>query len=234
MEVVKNVTGNEKEEILKCMEVVFSYPGFQKKQILQGINLSVERGQCVGILGKNGCGKTTLFHILAGLRKADRGKIICQGIEMQDRKPTDFHQHIGYVPQENFLIPEIKGKDQLALWYEKSHVEDVIEKFGLEECLNKRITALSGGMKKRLSIACAMAKNPEILILDEPAAALDLPGKKDIQKYLMEHKKQGGTILLATHDETDLQLCDKLYALKNGKCIELDETLRGENLMEKL
>ncbi len=93
---------------------------------------------------------------------------------------------------------------------------------------------LSGGMKKRVSIACALAGNPPVLVLDEPDAALDLPGKAEIRRYLGIYKQMGGTILIATHDEADLELCDRIFALKEGMSTELDRSLRGEALLRAI
>lgn len=93
---------------------------------------------------------------------------------------------------------------------------------------------LSGGMKKRVSIGCALAGNPPVLILDEPDAALDLPGKAEIRRYLGMYKQMGGTILIATHDEADLALCDRIYALNRGAGTELDRSLRGRRCARDL
>ena len=101
-------------------------------------------------------------------------------------------------------------------------------------CAAMRAGKLSGGMKKRVSIGCALAGNPPVLILDEPDAALDLPGKADIRRYLGMYKQMGGTILLATHDEIDLELCDRVYALNRGRSKEIDRALRGEELLNEI
>ena len=93
---------------------------------------------------------------------------------------------------------------------------------------------LSGGMKKRVSIGCALAGRPPVLILDEPDAALDLLGKADIRSYLVMYREIGGTILLATHEEVDLDICDRVYVLKGGICKEIDREVRGEKLLMQL
>ena len=97
-----------------------------------------------------------------------------------------------------------------------------------------RAGKLSGGMKKRVSIGCALAGDPPILLLDEPDAALDLPGKADIRRYLAMYKQMGGTVLLATHDEIDLDLCDRVFALNRGVSREIDRNLRGEALLNQI
>ena len=144
------------------------------------------------------------------------------------------------MPQEGFLINGLRVIDNLSLWYRdkeelrQSLAQGFLNELGVNQMCRTRVEKLSGGMKKRVSIGCALAGNPPILILDEPDAALDLIGKAEIRGYLARYKEQGGTILLATHEESDLELCDRVYALHNGKSREIDRTLRGEALMNEI
>lgn len=206
---------------------------YGKKQVLKGVNLSADAGECIGIVGENGCGKSTLFNILAGLRKPDSGEIFFD----TGKSPAEC---VGYVPQEGSLMNELSVLDNLSLWYRdkaelrSSLKQGFLKELGVDEMCRMRVEKLSGGMKKRVSIGCALAGNPPILILDEPDAALDLTGKAEIRGYLAEYKKQGGTILIATHEESDLELCDKVYALHNGKSKKIDRTLRGEALIKEM
>jgi ABC-type multidrug transport system ATPase subunit len=143
----------------------------------------------------------------------------------------------GYVPQENPLIPELTVYDNLRLWYpdKKQLQQELAQGFlsllGIAEYLTKTVNKLSGGMKKRVSIGIAMAGLPPVLLLDEPSAALDLICKEDIRKYLKAYLKRKGTVVLTTHEESELDLCDKLYVLKDGKLFEIDRTLRGAELV---
>ncbi len=209
------------------------FSSYGKKQVLKGVDLSADAGQCVGIVGENGCGKSTFFNILAGLRKADSGEICFD----TGKSPAEC---VGYVPQEGFLMDGLRVIDNLSLWYrDKKELRQSLEQgflneLGVDQMCRMRIEKLSGGMKKRVSIGCALAGNPPILILDEPDAALDLLGKAEIRGYLVRYKEQGGTVLLATHEESDLELCDKVYALHNGKIKEIDRTLRGEALINQI
>lgn len=119
-------------------------------------------------------------------------------------------------------MEELSARDNLRLWYEKEEMEaalsdGVLAMLGIGEFLNVRVSKMSGGMKKRLAIGCAVAHKPKVLLLDEPSAALDLVCKERISNYLKEFKKEGGTILLATHDVQELPLCDALYILKGGR-----------------
>ena len=222
-------------ERLQAVNIASSYG---KKKVLCAVNVAAGAGQCVGIVGTNGCGKSTLLNILAGLRKADSGEIYFDGARAQGRQP--FIRYAGYVPQESSLIPELSVMDNLRLWYEdadalrQSLEQGFLRALGVDRMCRERAGKLSGGMKKRVSIGCALAGNPPILILDEPDAALDLPGKADIRGYLGMYKQMGGTVLLATHDEIDLELCDRVFALSGGVSKEIDRTLRGEALLRQI
>ncbi len=222
-------------ERLQAVNIRGSYG---KKKVLCGVDISAEAGQCVGIVGTNGCGKSTLLNILAGMRKADSGDIYFDGTVVRNQQ--DFIRFVGYVPQENHLIPELRVLDNLRLWYRDANAlrqsleQGFLKALGVDEMCQIKAGKLSGGMKKRVSIGCALAGNPPILILDEPDAALDLPGKADIRRYLALYRQMGGTILLATHDEPDLDLCDRVFALCKGVSKEISRTLRGEALLKQI
>ncbi len=203
------------------MKIEHIQKNYGKKTVLRDITLSAEKGTCIGILGGNGSGKSTLLSILAGVIRADGGSFSLCG---QDAfRDADFRtKHVGFVPQSTPLMEELSARDNLRLWYEKkdmaASLEDgVLAMLGIGGFLNVRVGKMSGGMKKRLAIGCAVAHHPDILLLDEPSAALDLVCKERIATYLKEFKKEGGIILLATHDVQELPLCDALYILKEGK-----------------
>ena len=223
---------------MKRLQAVNIRGSYGKKKVLCGVDISAEAGQCVGIVGTNGCGKSTLLNILAGMRKADSGDIYFDGTVVRNQQ--DFIRFVGYVPQENHLIPELRVLDNLRLWYRAANAlrqsleQGFLKALGVDEMCQIKAGKLSGGMKKRVSIGCALAGNPPILILDEPDAALDLPGKADIRRYLALYRQMGGTILLATHDEPDLDLCDRVFALCKGVSKEISRTLRGEALLKQI
>ena len=193
---------------------------YGKKKILRGVDLICEGGQCVGILGANGSGKSTLLGILARILLEDGGKFYCDGIDLI----KDYKRHsnmVGYVPQHNPLMEELTAKDNLLMWYTNKEIyrelkDGVLKYLGIGEFLHVPVCKMSGGMKKRLSIGCAMAKRPPILLMDEPTAALDLACKEWILSYLKAYKASGGLILLATHDALELELCDHIHILKDG------------------
>ena len=177
---------------------------FKGKQVLQDVNLAVEAGCCVGILGANGSGKSTMLSILAGVLKADGGQFLCDGEDLlQD--PGRRAQLVGYVPQGTPLIEELSARDNLLLWYGRKQLAESLENgvlklLGVDEFWKVPVSKMSGGMKKRLSIGCAMAAQPPVLLLDEPTAALDLACKQKIAAWLRQYRSQGGILLLTTHD----------------------------------
>lgn len=194
--------------------------GYKGKQVLKGIDLTAQGGNCIGILGGNGCGKSTLLSILAGVQPCDSGSFLCNGNDLFG-DPRRRAALVGYVPQGTPLLEELTAKDNLLLWYSRKELENELEKgvlslLGIGEFLNVQVRKMSGGMKKRLSIGCAMAKRPPILLLDEPTAALDLACKENIWEYLRRFQKSGGLLLLTTHDAMELQMCDQWYIMKDG------------------
>lgn len=193
---------------------------YGKKTVLSDVTLSVNRGSCVGILGSNGSGKSTLFGILSGVTRGDGGSFDFNGTNLlADSRARS--RVVGYVPQNTPLLEELTAMDNLRLWYTKDKLEyqltdGVLAMLGIPEFIKVPVYKMSGGMKKRLAIGCAVAHEPEILLLDEPSAALDLVCKERISNYLLDFKARGGIILLATHDVQELPLCDSLYILKDG------------------
>ena len=193
---------------------------YGKRDILRGVSLSIEFGSCIGILGGNGSGKTTILSILAGITDADEGAVICEGYDLlKDAKRSRFL--VGIIPQCNPLIEELSAKDNLLLWHDRKYLdisakEGIIRDLGITKFINKRVSTLSEGMKKRLSIACAVKEHSKILLMDEPSAALDIAAKEVIHEYIKKFTAIGGIVILVTHDEGELGLCDRHYILKDG------------------
>ena len=202
------------------LKIVHLKKNYKKKEVLRDISLQTTKGRCIGILGGNGSGKSTLLSILAGVLKADEGEFLWQGNNLLE----DFSlcaEKVAYIPQGTPLLEELTAYDNLLLWYDKKSLErelkeGVLAMLGIKTFLKTRVCKMSGGMKKRLSIGCAVAGKPEILLMDEPSAALDLECKERIANYILDFKKQGGIILLATHDVQELVLCDEWYILREG------------------
>lgn len=193
---------------------------YGSKQILKGVSFKPPLGACTGILGVNGSGKSTLLSILAGVQRADGGDFCC-GSDSLFANSALRSSLVGYVPQGTPLIEELTAKDNLRLWYSRDKLRYELERgvlsmLGIDEFLNKTVSKLSGGMKKRLSIGCSMAGHPRILLLDEPSAAIDLVCKQNIADYISKFTKEGGTVIISTHDVSELSWCDKMYVLKGG------------------
>lgn len=194
---------------------------YNKKIVLKDVSFEISEGECVGILGGNGCGKSTLLSILAGVNKPDEGSFIHNGADLlRDRKVRS--RFVGYVPQGNPLYDELTAKDNLKLWYDSASMKrelaegGVLRLLGINEFLKTRVSRMSGGMKKRLSIGCAVAGKPGLLLLDEPSAALDLVCKQQIYSYLRAYMQAGGSVVIVTHDVQDLSLCNRYLLLKDG------------------
>ena len=191
-----------------------------RNTVLDDISFTAEKGQCIGIIGANGCGKTTLLSIMAGVNKAQSGKIYYNN-ELADRKSV-FRKYIAYVPQENPLIDELTTKDNLLLWLGSNRkIKDgfengVLKDLGIDEFLNKQVNELSGGMKRRLSIGISLSNNAPIMLLDEPGSALDIYGKQEVNSYISNYVKNGGTVVMSTHDRDEIDLCTKLYKIEDG------------------
>lgn len=204
---------------------------YGRRTILNNISLNVNKGDCIGIVGANGSGKSTFLSILSGTLKADSGELIING-KNAFKHPDIIRRLIGYVPQDNPLINELSVLDNLKLWYcnsvigLKKELEDGILKYlGLDTMLKMRAGKLSGGMKKRLSIGIALAQHPPILILDEPEAALDIVCRNDINRYLSHYIETGGTVIITTHNENEISLCSKVYLMKDQSLTKAEKGL---------
>ncbi len=177
--------------------------------ILNDISLKLEQGTCTGIMGSNGCGKTTLLSIIAGVMKC-KGMRVTNGIT------------IGLVPQTNPLIEGLSVFDNMLLWSnDKRIIERTLQEYDFSDIRKRKVKKLSGGMKRRLSVACAMMGEPDLLIMDEPTSALDIEYKNLIHKSMSEYVNRGGTLLIATHSTEEAAICDHLYRLQDGYLREI-------------
>lgn len=204
------------------LEVSHIRKTYGKKVILEDISLKANCGECIAIVGRNGCGKTTLMQILAGALKPDAGEIRFFGNNPL-KKSKFFPEYVGYVPQDPPLLEELSVKDNLKLWgvLKSEYFSTINSMFSLDEIMNMKVEKLSGGMKRRLGIACAIATLPSILLLDEPTTALDLYYKESIQKWLQQYREMKGIILLTSHDEKEILSCDRCMVMHQGNLLEL-------------
>ena len=223
---------------MKMVEIENLTSAYGKKKVLQGVSLCAERGECIGIVGPNGCGKSTLLSVMAGVLKPLSGKLLYYGKNALENRVV-FQKMTGYVPQENPLMPELSVYDNLRLWYPdkaelaKELEEGFLQILGIPSFLKVPVSKLSGGMKKRVSIGIALSGMPPVLILDEPSAALDLVCKEDIRRYLQIYLERKGTVVITTHEESELSLCSSLYVMKDGKLTQVDRGLRGKELTDR-
>ena len=201
-------------------EIIEIKKKYGRNEVLRGASFRMQSGQCVGILGTNGCGKSTLLKILAGVLAPDGGQFLRDGQDLL-RDGSLRAKTVGYVPQGTPLMEELSARDNLRLWYtpeamERSLESGVLRQLGVQEFLRTTAGKLSGGMKKRLSIGCAMAKDPEILLLDEPTAALDLVCKEQILNTFDAFRSRGGALVMVSHDQWELTMCDTWLHLRDG------------------
>lgn len=182
---------------------------FGKQAVLRNISFRVAQGETVGIVGPNGCGKSTLLSILAGIDSPDGGRIVFSVPGGRSKS--------GYLPQINPLIEQASIYDNIRLWAPgKREAEELLGKYRLYDIRRKKVSKLSGGMKRRLAIACALAHGPELLIMDEPTAALDIEYKSMIHEQMREFTRAGGSIILVTHEREEIEMCDRCYMLDGG------------------
>ncbi len=204
---------------------------FGKTRIIKGLDLSCSQGEIIGLLGPNGAGKTTTFYMIVGLIRPDRGKVFLGsdditlldlagramgGISYLPQEPSVFR---GLSVENNISVPlEAKGLKGQALQQE---LDDIVAGFGLEHVRKSKGVSLSGGERRRVEIARAMALNPSYLLLDEPFAGIDPITVKDIQDMIVNLKKKGIGVIITDHNVKEtLKICDRAYIIHQGVVIE--------------
>ena len=219
----------KKVEILKLEKVsVF----FNKRKILENLNINLQQGEILGLLGPNGVGKSTIFNIITGLIKPNYGSVYINNKNITN--DPIFHRtkkhKIGYVPQYGGYFHDLTLRENLnaisEIVIEDKKLRDekinlLISKFELEALQNIKAEFLSGGQKKRLVISLALLSDPKILLLDEPFAALDIMTIKNLQQIIVDLQTQNNiSIILCDHQARDLLSCvDLAVVLSNGKVI---------------
>lgn len=177
------------------------------KKIKDGFTLQVsfeiKSGEIIGVIGINGAGKTTLLSVLAGVSKVDSGIITRNG-------------KVGYVPQENRLFDRLTVKDNIDFWSKANKIKYTSKYFD-KKMLSKKVEHLSGGNKKLLAIELALIGEPKYLILDEPTSSLDLINQIKILDLMKELRKENKSIIFSTHNIDEINQCDKLLVIKEGK-----------------
>lgn len=213
---------------------------YKKRTVLSNVELNAAYGQCIGLLGVNGSGKSTLLSAVAGAKELSEGDILLNGISVK-KQAKQYRQLIGYVTQENPLIAELSAMDNLRLWtsLSKSEIEAQLSTpplsiLGVQHFLKTTVSKMSGGMKKRLSLASVLLNQPKILILDEPFAALDLVAKHDILDYLHYYVQNGGLVIIASHEESIFSFCSKVYLLHDKVLTDTASLPQGTSYIQLL
>lgn len=198
---------------------------YGRQKVLDNLSLELKEGSLTGITGRNGSGKSTLLEILAGVITPDTGSFSIDGRTVSG---AYLSHEIGYVPQVDPLVPELSSYDNLLLWNDKADVlrqlspGGAASMLGINSFLKKKASKLSGGMKKRLSIASVLIRSPRMLLLDEPTTGLDLEGKNEIEKFLVGYTAEGRTVLVVSHDLSLLKDCIQIFILKEGKAVRYE------------
>ena len=202
---------------------------FDNRPVLKKLSIRVFPGECVGILGPNGCGKTTLFSMCIGEQKADSGKILLNNKAIEDM-PTHLRskEGLGYLPQQRSVFnmtvyDNIIGIEQISIrgsQNQKNITEKILDEFNLQHLRNLSASVLSGGEVKRLMMARVMINKPKIVLLDEPLAALDPLVIQDIQKFILKIQASGTAILVTDHNVKNLfDITDRSYVLGENTVI---------------
>ena len=201
---------------------------FGETEVVRGISLQLERGQCYGLLGPNGAGKTTTLRLCLGLTDPDGGTIRLAGLPVP-QAAREARMRLGVVPQIDNLDPDFTVTENLLVYGRyfglrdatiRDRIPGLLEFAGLSHKSDARIPTLSGGMKRRLSLARALVNDPDIVFLDEPTTGLDPQARHLIWERLKQLVAQGKTILLTTHfmDEAE-RLCDRLSIMDQGRIV---------------
>jgi len=186
---------------------------YGKKLILDNIDFSLGQGESAVIIGRNGAGKSTFLSILAGFLTPDSGSVSKDHLT-------------GFVPQKDTLFEDLTVKDNLRFWQSasKSKSNNFVDMFNVLEYAKKEIKSLSGGMKKSVAICCALAHNPDILIMDEPFAGLDIYYKAELLKKLETLKNMGKTIIYTSHSTDEMLAFENLiFLIKDCKLINIQK-----------
>lgn len=206
---------------------------FGSLQVLKGIDLRIEKGEIVSIVGPSGAGKTTLLQILGTLDKPDSGSVVVDGIEtstLSTNKLSEFRNtHLGFVFQFHQLLPEFTAIENIMIpayiagmkpKETRSRAEELLEFMGLSDRATHKPNELSGGEKQRVAVARALMNNPAVILADEPSGSLDSKNKEELHKLFFELRdKFGQTFVIVTHDETLATLTDRTIHLKDGRIV---------------
>lgn len=213
--------------LLELRDITKYYPdGDQQVIILDNINLRVESGEMIAIVGPSGSGKSTLLSIAGALLSPSSGEVVINEHNISNCKQKEWSKirrnHIGFIFQNFQLLPFLKVKEQIKIITSDKHAneraDELIRDLGLSTSINKYPKVMSGGEKQRIAIARAFMNNPDLILADEPTASLDRErGRQVVELIREETKRHQKAAVVVTHDERILDLMDAVYYLDNGK-----------------
>jgi ABC-2 type transport system ATP-binding protein len=211
--------------MLPAISISGLHKNYGRVKALQGLDLTIEAGQIYGLLGPNGSGKSTLIKTLVGAVKPTGGKVSVLGQAMP-QEARSVRSRLGYMPQNPALYGDISVRANVKFFaraHKLDHLEEQIDRVlafvGLSDLAGRKTETLSGGLKQRCSLACALIHEPELLLLDEPTAGVDPVLKEGFWKHFRELKGQGKTIIITTHLMDEPLACDRLGILREGRLI---------------
>lgn len=216
--------------MLQCKQITKRYGSLE---VLKGVDLQIEKGEIVSLVGSSGAGKSTLLHILGTLDEADGGQVWLNHVQMNQLKGNQLaafrNEHIGFVFQFHHLLPEFTALENVCIpgWLgnrKKKEVEDrakeLLKMLGLEGRMENKPSELSGGEQQRVAVARALINNPAIIMADEPTGNLDSTHARELHQLFFDLRKQfNQTFLIVTHNEELAAQCDRTVHMKDGRIV---------------
>ena len=230
------------------IEVKNIQKSFADLHVLKGINLHVNKGEIVAIIGKSGAGKTTLLQIIGTLDKPDQGQVIINGIDvfsLKDKELAQFrNHHIGFIFQFHQLLPEFTAIENIMIpayiggaskSEAKKRAKELLDFMGLADRASHKPAELSGGEKQRVAVARALINNPAVILADEPSGSLDSKNKAELHQLFFDLRdKFGQTFVIVTHDETLASITDRTIKMRDGLLeIEPQQETPSDSIAEK-
>lgn len=201
---------------------------YNGRSVVNGVDINVKRGEIVGLLGPNGAGKTTTFYMIVGLIRPNGGRVIFEGADVTDMAMYRRARHgMGYLPQEESIFRKLTVEENILAILEttkatkserKQRCEELLTRFGIEHIAKNQALTLSGGEKRRLTIARSLVTNPSLLMLDEPFSGVDPIAVHDVQQIVQDLREQGLAILITDHNVREtLNIVDRAYLIFEGR-----------------